>query len=174
MILVTVGTHPQGFERLVQAVDELAAGLDERVMLQYGSSRYRPRFAEGFEYTSSQEMERLTGQARVVVCHAAAGSILLALRHSRPVVAVPRLKRFGEHMDDHQLQLARVLEAQGKAQAVYEISAENLKSAILRAGSGQARSDPDRQLVKALQAKLGAWEKRAARPIEGPKQEASP
>jgi UDP-N-acetylglucosamine transferase subunit ALG13 len=174
MILVTVGTHPQGFERLVQPMDELAAELGERVVIQYGSSRYRPRSAEGFDFTSSQEMERLTGQARVVVCHAAAGSILLALRYSRPVVAVPRLKRYGEVVDDHQLQLARALEARGQAQVVYEISAENLKTAVLRAGSGQARRDPDRQLVKALQARLEAWERRAARPIEGPGQEASP
>lgn len=170
MILVTVGTHSQSFERLVRSMDELADALEERVVIQYGSSQYRPRFSEGFDFASSQEMERLTGQARVVVCHAAAGSILMALQYSRPIIAVPRLKRYGEHMDDHQLQLARALEAQGMAQVVYEVSVENLKRAVLRAGSAQEWIDKDGQLVKALKARLAAWERFALRQIEQPKQ----
>ena len=42
MILVTVGTHPQGFDRLVRPMDELAALLEEEVIIQFGSSSYEP------------------------------------------------------------------------------------------------------------------------------------
>ena len=72
MILVTVGTHNRGFDRLVRAADELATLTDEPVVIQYGSSKYEPRHAcRSFRLTTSQEMEYLTLQARVIIMHAA-------------------------------------------------------------------------------------------------------
>ena len=79
MILVTVGTHDQGFDRLVRSMDQLAIQFDERVIIQRGSSTYRPRYAEHFRFTTSQKMAGLTQEAQVVVCHAAAGAIILKL-----------------------------------------------------------------------------------------------
>jgi UDP-N-acetylglucosamine transferase subunit ALG13 len=93
LILVTVGTHNHGFDRLVKAMDELAAEVDEPVMVQYGSSVYVPRHAEHFQWTSGQRMEQLSQAARVIVTHAAAGSILVALLREKPLVVVPRLRR---------------------------------------------------------------------------------
>ncbi|MDQ4076869.1 MAG: beta-1,4-galactosyltransferase [Chloroflexota bacterium] len=158
MILVTVGTHTQGFERLVRPMDALAAALDERVVIQRGSSSYTPRHAEHFRWTTSEHMEELTAEARVVVAHAAAGAIILALREKKPLVVAPRLARYGEHFDDHQLQLATMLDAQSKALVVYEPSLDTLRAAIQRVA---IRNPPDHvgptQLVHALQQQLNQW-----------------
>ncbi len=156
MILVTVGTHPQGFDRLVKAADELAAGLDEQVVIQYGSSTYRPRHARGFAFETSQRMAELTAEARVVVTHAAAGAIILGLQSAKPLVVVPRLKQFNEHIDDHQQQLATALSAQGKVIAVEQPNAQNLRAALDQAGGLRGSMAGSHQLVQALRLRLAA------------------
>lgn len=157
MILVTVGTHRQGFDRLVQPMDELTAVLGEQVVIQRGSSTYEPRHAEHFQWTTSQRMEQLTQTARVVVTHAAAGAILLALHHRRPLVVIPRSRRCGEHVDDHQYQLARALDAAGKAVAVFDPTAARLRTAIEQASQLEAESEGPGKLVCALRRQLALW-----------------
>lgn len=158
MIFVTVGTHFQGFERLVRAIDELAAHLDEPVVIQYGCSSYIPRHAEGFQWASSQRMEQLTRQARLVITHAAAGAIILALRFGKPVVVVPRRKAFGEQFDDHQEQLAEALDRAGWAIAVSDPTPQSLQAALPRAnGLDLKRNASAAPLVQAVHAQLATW-----------------
>jgi UDP-N-acetylglucosamine transferase subunit ALG13 len=166
MILVTVGTHTVGFDRLVQAADELAAQLDEPVVIQYGSSCFLPRHAQGFAFVSSQEMERLVAQARVVISHAAAGSAILVLGVGKPLVLVPRLKQYSEVIDDHQQQLARALAAQGRSVMVDSPSAESLQAAVAAASSCPSTGHHAGQLVADLREKLAAWQaaEKTARP----------
>ena len=113
VILVTVGMHSDGFLRLVQAMDRIAGQIEEEVVMQIGSTPYQPRVAHWFAFTSQEEMNRLCEQARVIVSHAGAGSILTALRHHRALIVMPRRRRYAEHIDDHQLELADVLSSTG-------------------------------------------------------------
>ena len=131
MILVTVGTHTQGFVRLVQKMDEIAAKLEQEVVMQIGVTDYIPQNARYFRFVDQSEMERLNQEAVVVVTHAGAGSILTALLWSKPVIVVPRLVKFGEHKDDHQLQIAEALSETGKVVAVFDV--ESLEDALAQA-----------------------------------------
>lgn len=170
MILATVGTHNHGFNRLVRPIDELAAELSERVIIQRGSSSFEPRHAEHFQWASGPRMEQLNREARIVVMHAAAGSILTALLLGKALVVVPRQQQHGEHIDDHQRQLAAALHAQGRAIAVYEPSKAALREAIRQAGQLEIRYQGSAQLVAALSRQLTGWGARdltAARPLEG-------
>lgn len=126
MIFVTVGGM-RAFERLVCQMDLIAGELDEQVVIQIGSTKYEPKNCDYFRFMSRNDMERLYTDARVVVSHAGTGSILTALEYDKPLVLVPRLKKYGEVFDDHQLELARQMEAQGVA-VVHEIG--NLEDAI--------------------------------------------
>lgn len=150
MILVTVGTHSQGFNRLVQPMDELAATLEERVVIQYGASTHVPVHAEAFAFTSSGRMAELTGEARVIVMHAAAGSIILALTLQKPLVLVPRLQRFGEIFDDHQRQLAAALETQGRAVYVVEPSFSSLQTGLQKVETPHKTAGKATHLIEAL------------------------
>ncbi|MBN1993410.1 MAG: beta-1,4-galactosyltransferase [Anaerolineae bacterium] len=156
MILVTVGTHNQGFDRLVQAADELAAELDERVIIQRGSSTYRPKHAEYFDFATSQRMVELTQAARIIVMHAAAGAIITALRQGKPLVVVPRLKQFGEVVDDHQQQLATALQARGQAVVVTEPSISTLFSVLVQS-TYEYKASTSTMLINALRGQLNAW-----------------
>lgn len=131
MIFVTVGTHNQSFERLVKKADEIAGRISERVVIQIGHTKYKPRNAEFFDLASREKMEQLNKEARVVISHGGAGSIIFALQFRKPLIVVPRLKKFNEHVNDHQLELAKQLEREGKLITVYYI--EELEKAIASA-----------------------------------------
>lgn len=128
MIFVTVGTHTQGFDRLVKKADELARSLKEEVVIQRGNTAYEPSHASYFDFASRDEMQKAVEKARVIVSHGGAGSIIFALSAGKPVIVVPRLTGYGEHVNDHQLELARALEREGKVKAVYDV--EELGAAL--------------------------------------------
>jgi UDP-N-acetylglucosamine transferase subunit ALG13 len=105
--------HTSGFTRLVEEMDRIAEQIDEEVVMQIGSTSYRPRKARWFAFATQDEMEKLCEQARIVVSHAGAGSVLTALSHKRPLVVMPRLRKHGEAIDDHQIELAEALSEAG-------------------------------------------------------------
>lgn len=107
MILVIVGTHGQPFNRLVKAADALAVG--ERCLIQYGHTTELPKNAEARDFIPFTEIEQLISNARVVITHAGTGTVMTALALGKVPVVAPRLARFGEHVDDHQLELVASL-----------------------------------------------------------------
>jgi len=162
LILVTVGMHSQPFDRLVRAAAGLVAIVDETVLIQRGVSRHAITSSPSFDFTDEASMAAHLSEARVVVAHGGAGSILEALGAGKPLVLVPRLKRFGECLDDHQLELVQALAEQGRAVAVLDPSAEHLWAAIEDA----SQLNRPRPGTGGLQQGLCAW---LAHRSQGPK-----
>jgi UDP-N-acetylglucosamine transferase subunit ALG13 len=127
MILFTIGTNEQPFDRLVRAAAELET--DEPLFVQYGASRVPHGAGRWVEFLSFAELEAEMRAARVVVCHAGVGSIMLARRCGKCPVVVPRRVGLGEAVDDHQLPLARRLEARGIVRLVEDTA--DLPAALL-------------------------------------------
>jgi UDP-N-acetylglucosamine transferase subunit ALG13 len=127
MIFVTTGTAP--FPRLVKKMDEIARKKKEEVIIQIGNTEYKPKNARYFDFIESyRDIQDLNREARVVVCPASAGAIITALEEKKPVIAVPRLKRYNEHSFDDD-ELARALIKEGLiAAVVYNI--DELENAI--------------------------------------------
>jgi UDP-N-acetylglucosamine transferase subunit ALG13 len=111
MIVVTVGTNEQPFDRLVRAAASL--GGDEPLLVQYGSSRVPHGRGEWVDFLPFDELEAHAAAARVLVCHAGVGSIMLARRSGKRPIVLPRRHHLGEAVDDHQLPLARRLAQAG-------------------------------------------------------------
>lgn len=129
MIFVTVGTRPLGFDRLIKKIDEISGEIDEEVIAQIGSTAYQPKNLEYFTYKKDEKkILKLYKESRIVISHSGAGTILNLLDLGKPIILVPRLKKYDEIIDDHQLELAEVLQKQGKAIVVYDI--EKLENAI--------------------------------------------
>ncbi|MEJ5201141.1 MAG: glycosyltransferase [Anaerolineales bacterium] len=156
MIFVTVGTHDQGFERLVKAADELATLVEEKVLIQKGCTKYQPIFADHFCYANSQEINDFIQQASVVVSQASAGTIINVLSLKKPLVVIPRLKKFKENWTDHQVELARALAAQKIAFAILseELSGAILRDALARVHQFLPPFDSSAQLIRALREQL--------------------
>jgi len=116
MILVTVGTNEARFDRLIHAVEALAGSED--LIVQHGPSPVRPRGATCVDFLPFEELTEQMRLARVVVMHAGVGSVLSALANGARPVVVPRLRRFGEAVDDHQVTFARRMHADGFVELV--------------------------------------------------------
>jgi len=112
MIFARVGTHNAPFDRLVRWMDDIACQIEEPVVAQIGAATFRPEHCQHFRFCTSEEMRQWIHRARVVVTHGGA-SVREIVGAKRPAIIVPRLKRFGEVSDDHQLELAQVLARRG-------------------------------------------------------------
>jgi UDP-N-acetylglucosamine--N-acetylmuramyl-(pentapeptide) pyrophosphoryl-undecaprenol N-acetylglucosamine transferase len=117
---VAVGTRHEPFDRLLEIVDEaVGAGLlPAPVIAQSGHSRYVPRHYETVAWLTPEQVEEAARAARFVVCHSGSGIIGAALRNGHRPLVLPRLRCNGEHVDDHQLQIAQKLEEMGLAVAL--------------------------------------------------------
>jgi len=155
LIFVTIGMHPQGFERLIRKMDEIAGKINEEVVMQIGGTKYTPKNAKHFDFATEQEIKDLCHKARVVVTHGAM-TIIDALDEGAPVIAVPRLKRYDEVIDDHQLYLVQELEKAGKVAAVYDV--EELEEAVNKVGAEPVKLVKDRRLVNALKGYIAQFE----------------
>jgi UDP-N-acetylglucosamine transferase subunit ALG13 len=111
MIVVTIGTNEQPFDRLVAAAAALVT--DEPLFVQYGSSSVTSGPGIWRDFLGFDELSELMCEARVVVCHAGVGSIMLARQCGRRPIVVPRRLDRGEAVDDHQVPLARRLAGSG-------------------------------------------------------------
>jgi UDP-N-acetylglucosamine transferase subunit ALG13 len=110
VIFVTVGTNEAGFDRLLQAVERLPR---RDLVVQCGHGRHRPQNARCVEFMPFAALVEHIRDAQGVITHAGAGSVMVALGQGRTPIVVPRLHRFGEAVDDHQLDFARRLAAKG-------------------------------------------------------------
>lgn len=106
MILVTVGTHHQPFDRLVLAAEALAL-RGETVVVQAGTSTVPTPSCERHGLVAPERLAGWAAAAEVVITHAGPGSIFLALDAGTPLIVVPRSPHLGEHVDDHQQRFAR-------------------------------------------------------------------
>ena len=109
MIFVTLGTQAYPFDRLLAGLD----GLDEELVVQGGVSSHRPPGAGWFDYLEYAQLVEYVRQARAVVSHAGVGSVMTAVAEGKRPLVVPRLHRFGEAVDDHQVPFARRLAEAG-------------------------------------------------------------
>ena len=109
-IFITLGSQKFQFNRLLKAVDELcekeivdAAG----VFAQIGYSDYLPRKYSYKKFLDRDEFSNEMEKANIVITHGGTGAIIGAVKKGKKVIAVPRLVKYGEHVDDHQLQLIK-------------------------------------------------------------------
>lgn len=117
-----MGVHEHGFDRLVKAIDELAGkGVIQDVLIQTGFSTYQPKFCKWRKAIDFDEFEKCMDKADIIITHGGAGCIAGALERNKPTIVVPRLKKYDEHNNDHQLELASVLEKAGRVLVVHDV-----------------------------------------------------
>ena len=107
MIFITLGSQKFQFNRLLKAIDELVEQgiITDQVFAQTGYSDYLPKNYEYKQFLDREEFAQWEGCADIVITHGGTGAIIGAVKQGKKVIAVPRLARYGEHVDDHQLQL---------------------------------------------------------------------
>ncbi len=107
MILVTLGTQDKSFERLLDAVQKAIDDgyINEKVVVQAGYTTYESKDMEIFDFIPRDKFEELIEECDILITHAGVGSILSGLNNNKKVIAAPRLSKYKEHINDHQLQI---------------------------------------------------------------------
>ena len=107
MILVTLGTQDKNFVRLLEKINQLIdQGLiKDKVIVQAGFTKYSSDNMEIFDLIPQDEFNNLMSKADLVITHGGVGNIISALEKNKKVIAVPRLAKYGEHINDHQTQI---------------------------------------------------------------------
>lgn len=107
MIFVTLGTNDESFERLLKAIDKEIdkKTIKERVVVQAGCTKYESKNMEIFDLIPRDEFDKLISECDLLITHGGVGSILTGITKGKKVIAVPRLSKYKEHGNDHQLQI---------------------------------------------------------------------
>ena len=107
-IFITLGSQKFQFNRLLKAIDELCekGTVDaEDVFAQIGYSDYLPKNFSYKKFLDRDEFSKEMGKADIVITHGGTGAIIGAVKKGKKVIAVPRRAKYGEHVDDHQLEI---------------------------------------------------------------------
>lgn len=108
-IFASVGNSKQPFDRLLRMVDQAAGRLQLPALLQTGTSAYRPLYADRVDFVGRDEFDELCRTVDHLVMHAGAGSVMAAMRFGKVPIVVPRNGDLGEHINNHQFELAAEL-----------------------------------------------------------------
>ncbi|WP_013321030.1 glycosyltransferase [Gloeothece verrucosa] len=120
MILVTVGTEKFPFDRLMKWINHLIQEdfiniEQEEIIIQCGSCTFIPTGVKNYSIVPSEKFKNYVEEARLIIAHCGEGTIDLLAKMNKSFILVPRSCRFGEHIDEHQLELADMMEKQGVA-----------------------------------------------------------
>lgn len=127
MIFVTLGTHELEFKRLLRYLEDM--DIKEEVVIQSGNTKFVSKKYKIIPFLSYDEFEYYIKKSELIITHGGVGTILNALKSDKKVIAIPRLAKFKEHNDNHQLEICEKFDKDK-----YIISCKNfegLKDAIL-------------------------------------------
>lgn len=130
MIFISTGSRKFQFDRLIKKVDELAGSgaITEEVFAQIAETTHVPEHIKYERYLSPEDFKKYQTEADLIISHAGTGALIGALKLGKQVIAIPRLAKYNEHSDDHQMQVADALCEEGYLRVVYDM--ENLLDAI--------------------------------------------
>jgi len=122
LIFVTLGTQDKDFSRLLKIVeDEIKnKNIKEEVIVQSGHTKYESEHMKIFDYVSSKDFEKYVKECNTLITHGGVGSIMSGIKNNKKVIACPRLAKYKEHTNDHQLDIVREFEKDNYILALYE------------------------------------------------------
>lgn len=141
-IFVTVGSRNYPFNRLFVELDKLCEQgvVTGEMFAQTGTSTYVPKHFKYKDFISQEEFLEKVQWADIVVSHGASGSIMKALNAGKKVIAVTRLEKYGEHINDHQIQNNEAFASNGYVLAVFDM--EKLGNAFESFYNGTDKTRP--------------------------------
>lgn len=107
MIFVTLGTQDKSFERLLNEIEKQIelGNIKEKVVVQAGYTKFESKHMELFDLISMDDFDKLMNECDLLITHGGVGSIISGLKKNKKVIAVARLAKYKEHMNNHQKQI---------------------------------------------------------------------
>lgn len=119
-----LGTQNNSFYRLLEEIDRLIeiGKINDEVIVQAGYTKYESQNMKIIDFVSSEEIEKLEQKANCIITHGGVGSIIGSIEKGKKVIAVPRLKQYGEHVNDHQLDIVESFDKLGYIIGITDVS----------------------------------------------------
>ena len=110
MILVTLGTQDKSFKRLLEAIQKQIdnGNIKDKVVVQAGCTEFESKDMEIFDLIDRDKFSKLISECDLLITHGGVGSILMAIKKNKKVIAVPRYKMYHEHVNDHQVKTIEI------------------------------------------------------------------
>lgn len=107
MIFVTVGTSKQDFSRLIREIDKLIDEkvINDEVVVQSNLCMYKPKNFVINSQLSKREYQLYLKKCDLIITHGGVGSIMDGLKNNKKVIAFPRLAKYSEAVNDHQVEI---------------------------------------------------------------------
>lgn len=124
MIFVVLGTQDKPFKRLLAALEKAVEDgvISDEIIVQSGDTNCSTKHFQIRKIIPLNEFNDLVHNADLIICHAGYGILSTALRHNKKVIACARLSVYGEHHNDHQLELLKYYEQKGYILALHDFS----------------------------------------------------
>ena len=125
MIFVTLGTNDKKFYRLLNELERLKKKniITEEIVVQAGSSSdFHSDYLKIFDLIPMDEFNKLMKKCSLLITHGGVGSIIDGLKNDKKVIAVARLFKYGEHENDHQIQIVESFSHYGYILPLYDIT----------------------------------------------------
>lgn len=119
MILVTLGTQDKEFKRILIEVERLieVGKINEKVIAQIGNTKFETKLPnskmELIKFTTPKQLNELIQDSSFIITHGGVGTIIEGIDLGKKIIAVPRLKKYKEHVNDHQLQIIQNFDNKG-------------------------------------------------------------
>ena len=107
MIFVSLGTNDKSFDRLLKAIDkEITLGnIKDKVIVQSGYTKYESNNMEIIDLMTMDMFNECISNCDLLITHGGIGTILDGLKNGKKIIAFPRLSKYHEHVNDHQLEI---------------------------------------------------------------------
>ena len=140
MILVLLGTQNNSFHRLLEEIDKNIENrnITDKVIVQAGFTKYKSANMQIFDMIPQEQLENLIKEADLIITHGGVGSIMSGIRNNKKIIAVPRLKKYGEHVNDHQLEIIDTYKKQGQLIGINSV--DELEQALKDVHSFEAKT----------------------------------
>jgi len=124
MILVLLGTQNNSFIRLLDEIETCVENkvIKDKVIVQCGHTKFSSDYMELFDFVSMGDINNYIEKADLIITHGGVGSIINSIKAGKKVIAVPRLKKFNEHINNHQTQIIGTFDKEGFIEGVFDIS----------------------------------------------------
>ena len=115
MIFVTLGTQDKSFKRLLEAIQKQIelGNIKDKVIVQAGYTKFKSKDMEIFDYVPMEKFNEYLKECDILITHGGVGNILSGLKNNKKIIAAARLAKYGEHTNDHQLQIVNKFAKEG-------------------------------------------------------------
>lgn len=156
-IFVTLGTQKFAFDRLLIALDQMVNdGIynKDEVLVQVKTLNYVPQHLTCTDVLRADLFEQYVDNAELIITHAGEYSIMTCLKRGKPFIIVPRLKKYGEHVDDNQLEIATIMKKKYDVLVLNDMESLARLVEIAQAHKYKPWSNDNSRLINSIRSKV--------------------